>query len=195
MPYGQSAVSELFSVLNAYVLCVTAGIALSRIKRGFSWTQTRDSSKKAWQEMVSNCFWFPWILSTNLFFYSQFLSLRLQPKSMILSHRFIQRRRVLRKVVRLQGNCWMRNLMNHCVDSRFLPRHIYALKVWFANDYPNNWILITDTDMHDDDCTHQDQVKVLIEKTADSLDNLALKMLFISIQQNNLELCIRYAIN
>jgi len=49
--------------------------------------------------------------------------------------------------------------------------------------------------MHDDDGTHQDQVKVLIEKTADSLNNLALKMLFISIQQNNLELCIRYAIN
>ena len=49
--------------------------------------------------------------------------------------------------------------------------------------------------MHHDDGTHQDQVKVLIEKTADSLNNLALKMLFISIQQNNLELCIRYAIN
>jgi len=48
--------------------------------------------------------------------------------------------------------------------------------------------------MHDDDGTHQDQVKVLIDKTADSLDNLALKMLFISIQQNNLDLCIRYAI-
>jgi GTPase Era involved in 16S rRNA processing len=49
-------------------------------------------------------------------------------------------------------------------------------------------------DMHDDDGTHQDQVKELIDKTADSLDNLALKMLFISIQQNNLDLCIRYAI-
>jgi len=49
--------------------------------------------------------------------------------------------------------------------------------------------------MHDDDGTHQDQVKVLIDKTADSLDNLALKMLFVSIQQNNLNLSIRYAIN
>jgi len=48
--------------------------------------------------------------------------------------------------------------------------------------------------MQEDDSKHQDQVKELTEKTADSLDNLALKMLFISVQGNNLELCIRYAI-
>ena len=41
---------------------------------------------------------------------------------------------------------------------------------------------------------HQDQVKVLIEKTASSLDDTALKMLFVSVQQNNIELCIQYAI-
>ena len=41
---------------------------------------------------------------------------------------------------------------------------------------------------------HQIQVKVLIEKTASSLDDTALKMLFVSVQQNNLELCIQYAI-
>jgi len=41
---------------------------------------------------------------------------------------------------------------------------------------------------------HQDQVKALIEKTASSLDDSALKMLFVSVQQNNIELCIRYAI-
>jgi hypothetical protein len=40
----------------------------------------------------------------------------------------------------------------------------------------------------------QDQVKVLIEKTASSLD-AALKMLFVSVQKNNIELCIRHAIN
>jgi len=48
--------------------------------------------------------------------------------------------------------------------------------------------------MQADDGKHQDQVKELIQKTADSLDNLALKMLFVSVQQNNLELCIRSAI-
>ena len=37
-------------------------------------------------------------------------------------------------------------------------------------------------------------MKGLIEKTAASLDDLALKMLFVSVQQNNLELCIKYAI-
>ncbi|KAI9428863.1 hypothetical protein H4582DRAFT_2038082 [Lactarius indigo] len=48
--------------------------------------------------------------------------------------------------------------------------------------------------MHNDDGNHQEQVKVLIEKTAESLDNLALKILFVSVQQNNLELCVKYAV-
>ncbi|KAF9483300.1 hypothetical protein BDN70DRAFT_327702 [Pholiota conissans] len=47
--------------------------------------------------------------------------------------------------------------------------------------------------MQDNDGKHQDQVKELTKKTADSLDNLALKMLFVSVQQNNLELCMSYA--
>jgi hypothetical protein len=38
-------------------------------------------------------------------------------------------------------------------------------------------------------------VKVLIEKTASSLDDTALKILFVSVQQNNIELSVRYAIN
>ena len=42
---------------------------------------------------------------------------------------------------------------------------------------------------------HQDQVKVLIERTASSLDDSALKMLFVSVQQSNIELCIQYAID
>jgi len=48
--------------------------------------------------------------------------------------------------------------------------------------------------MQEDDGKHEDQVKELTEKTADSLDDLALKMLFVSIQQNNLELCIGHAV-
>ena len=38
-------------------------------------------------------------------------------------------------------------------------------------------------------------MKVLIEKTASSLDDTALKMLFVSVQKNNIEICIRYAID
>ena len=50
-------------------------------------------------------------------------------------------------------------------------------------------------DLHSETGKHQDQVKVLIEKTVSSLDDTALKMLFVSVQQNNIEECIRYAIN
>lgn len=49
--------------------------------------------------------------------------------------------------------------------------------------------------MQKDDGNHQDQVKELTKATADSLDSLALKMLFVSVQQNNLELCIKYAVD
>ncbi|KAF8811062.1 hypothetical protein BYT27DRAFT_7134518 [Phlegmacium glaucopus] len=59
---------------------------------------------------------------------------------------------------------------------------------------PKAYIYMEGMYMHKDDSDHQMQVKELIEKTADSLDDLVLKILFISLQQNNLELCIRYAI-
>ena len=49
-------------------------------------------------------------------------------------------------------------------------------------------------DLHMETGNHQDQVKVLIEKTASSLDDTALKMLFVSVQQNNIDLCVQYAI-
>ena len=55
-------------------------------------------------------------------------------------------------------------------------------------------VLNKGTELQDDSGNHQEQVKELIQKTATSLDNLALKMLLVSVQQNNLELCIRYAI-
>jgi hypothetical protein len=49
-------------------------------------------------------------------------------------------------------------------------------------------------DLQDDDSDHQGQVKVLLTKTADSLDDIVLKILFVSVQQNNLELCLTYAV-
>lgn len=48
--------------------------------------------------------------------------------------------------------------------------------------------------MQNDDGDHQEQVKALIDKTTESLDDIALKMLFVSVQQGNLELCIEYAV-
>ena len=50
-------------------------------------------------------------------------------------------------------------------------------------------------DLHKETGNHQEQVKDLIEKTASSLDDTALKILFVSVQQNNIDLCVRYAIN
>ncbi|KAF8335194.1 hypothetical protein F5887DRAFT_892116 [Amanita rubescens] len=46
-----------------------------------------------------------------------------------------------------------------------------------------------------DEGNHQEQVGELIKQTAASIDNLALKMLFVTVQQNNLEVCIEYAVN
>ncbi|THU87515.1 hypothetical protein K435DRAFT_762570 [Dendrothele bispora CBS 962.96] len=49
-------------------------------------------------------------------------------------------------------------------------------------------------DMHKNGDKCQKQVKELMEKTAESLDSLALKLLFVSVQKNNIELAINYAI-
>jgi len=47
----------------------------------------------------------------------------------------------------------------------------------------------------DDEGNHQEQVGELIKQTAASINDLALKMLFVSVQQNNLEVCIENAVN
>jgi len=46
-----------------------------------------------------------------------------------------------------------------------------------------------------DEGNHQEQVGELVKQTAASIDDLALKMLFVTVQQNNLEVCIEYAVN
>ena len=51
------------------------------------------------------------------------------------------------------------------------------------------------SDLHIKTGNHQDQVNNLIEKTALSLDDTALKILFVSVQQNNIDLSVQYAIN
>ena len=48
--------------------------------------------------------------------------------------------------------------------------------------------------IHEDEGDHQAQVVELIKQTAASIDDLALKMLFVTVQQNNLEICIEYAV-
>jgi hypothetical protein len=48
--------------------------------------------------------------------------------------------------------------------------------------------------IHKDEGNHQEQVGELIKQTAASIDSLALKMLFVTVQQNNLDICIAYAV-
>ncbi|KAG6829612.1 hypothetical protein H0H92_004019 [Tricholoma furcatifolium] len=48
--------------------------------------------------------------------------------------------------------------------------------------------------LNDNAKNHQEQIAKLIKKTADSLDNLALTRLFISVQQSNLAFSIEYAV-
>jgi hypothetical protein len=49
--------------------------------------------------------------------------------------------------------------------------------------------------IHKDEGDHQEQVGELIKQTTASIDNLALKMLFVTVQQNNLGVCIVCAVN
>jgi len=49
--------------------------------------------------------------------------------------------------------------------------------------------------LHKDDSKHQKQVGKLIKKTAASINDLALKMLFVTVQRNNLQVSIEYAVN
>jgi hypothetical protein len=79
---------------------------------------------------------------------------------------------------------------------KFPPRaYVYVegmLKLSFDDD--DNCSFDSRLDLNDDNSDHQNQVKELMNKTAGSLDNQALEILFVSVQQNNLELCIRYAV-
>ncbi|TFK57831.1 hypothetical protein BDN72DRAFT_866453, partial [Pluteus cervinus] len=66
-------------------------------------------------------------------------------------------------------------------------------KPLYGYEFPPRAHVCTE-ELNDDDGSHQDQVKELMMKTADSLDDLALKLLFVSVQQNNLELSIQSAV-
>ena len=55
-------------------------------------------------------------------------------------------------------------------------------------------ILTPHAALDNDEGDHQEQMKELIKQTASSIDDLALKMLFVTVQQNNLEVCMQYAV-
>ncbi|KIJ95209.1 hypothetical protein K443DRAFT_683206 [Laccaria amethystina LaAM-08-1] len=77
-------------------------------------------------------------------------------------------------------------------DASKVVKEKFEMPLENSRDRPKAYVCFEALD--DSEGDHQEQVKGLIEKTAASLDDLALKMLFVSVQRNNLELCIKYAI-
>ena len=123
----------------------------------------------------------------------QYLSSQYSPSLMISSFSFmigIGKKRVAPMPPR-----WSRrSLKCHWRTLGIGLRGMSALKVRLYTCYFKHSQRTSFPALDDDEGDHQEQVKGLIEKTAASLDDLALKMLFVSVQQNNLELCINYAI-
>ncbi|PPQ88515.1 hypothetical protein CVT25_009059 [Psilocybe cyanescens] len=57
---------------------------------------------------------------------------------------------------------------------------------------PQAYVRLKALDKNESD--HQKQIEELMKQTAASIDDLTLKMLFVTVQQNNLKICIEYAI-
>ncbi|PPQ74725.1 hypothetical protein CVT25_013366 [Psilocybe cyanescens] len=57
---------------------------------------------------------------------------------------------------------------------------------------PCGYVRLGGLDKNESD--HQEQIGELMKQTAASIDDVALKMLFVTVQQNNLKICIKYAI-
>ena len=103
-------------------------------------------------------------------------------------------------IVKMRRNKSKKNSENHCTSMPFHLVRMSASKASAGLSCAQGVDHMAQTsnpmaDLHSETGNHQDQVKVLIEKTASSLDNTALKMLFVSVQQNNIDLCVQYAIN
>ena len=78
---------------------------------------------------------------------------------------------------------------------KFPPRAYVQFECVFCYPYRPILALIAFPAIDEDEGNHQEQVGKLIKQTAVSIDDLALKMLFVTIQQNNLEVCIENAMN
>ncbi|KAG6824988.1 hypothetical protein H0H92_005176 [Tricholoma furcatifolium] len=62
-------------------------------------------------------------------------------------------------------------------------------------DYPPRAYVCFESIQEGGKGNHQEQVGELIKQTTSSIDNLALKMLFVTVPQKNLEICIECALN
>ena len=129
----------------------------------------------------------------------QYLSLWSLPNSMIWWLRSMTWIKMIMLITNMWRNRWVRSSENHCTGMHFHHVQMCASKASAGQScvkVTGGLIVRPYADLHTSETsTHQDQVKVLIERTASSLDDTALKMLFVSVQKNNIELCIKYAIN
>ena len=90
---------------------------------------------------------------------------------------------------------WRRSLRSHSGVTNIHLVLMCGLNVCMFLFQGKFWDLYFHPAIDEDEGNHQEQVRELITQTTESMDNLALKMLFVTIQQNNLEVCIEYAVN
>jgi hypothetical protein len=114
--------------------------------------------------------------------------------STISSHRSMIGKKKTKKIEKSLMLPWRRNSRSHLRVTIFHHVHMCNLNVCLFF-FSHILVLIAFPAINDDEGNHQEQVGELIKQTAASIDNLALKMLFVTIQQNNLEVCIEYAMN
>ena len=99
--------------------------------------------------------------------------------------------KMMMSIVEMRRDKWIKPLY----ECAFPPRAdvCFEGKCWLISSQSVDYMVQRSTlaDLQSETGNHQDQV---IEKTAFSLDATAFKMLFVSVQQNNIDFCVRYAI-
>ena len=101
-------------------------------------------------------------------------------------------------IVKMRRNKWKKGSEDHCTGILsttcrcLLRRQVQVNLIPKCRPYGSTFNPMAD--LHSETGKHQDQVKVLIERTASSLDDTALKMLFVSVQRNNIEISVKCAI-
>jgi hypothetical protein len=115
--------------------------------------------------------------------------------STISSRRYMIWTKERRRIYKLLVPRWRRSSRCRSGVTSFHLAHMCDLNVCLFSFSNRSWDLYTCAAIHEDEGNHQEQVGELIKQTAASIDDLALKMLFVTVQQNNLEVCIEYAMN
>jgi len=83
------------------------------------------------------------------------------------------------------------NYIDPLQEKRFKPtKHVWLKSACLLRSRSILADRFSSSDMHDKDTTCLE----LINETANAIDDDALKLLFVSVQQNNLDICVRFAL-